>query len=103
GQRDPAFARSIGCPRRTQHNAMSIAQRHAGSHGRAQHSPRHRERDPTEKYNDAERHRDDHAAYHLGVTVKIPPSDRPWMAGLYISLAVAGGRTNTPGVVARAT
>src|SRR5439155_3841896 len=42
---------------------------------------------------------------HLGfaVTVKIPPSLRPLTPGLYISSACAGGRTNTPGVVARAT
>src|SRR5438094_278116 len=37
------------------------------------------------------------------VTVNTPPSLRPWTAGLYISSACAGGRTNTPGVVARAT
>ena len=32
-----------------------------------------------------------------------PPSLRPCTAGLYISSACAGGRTKTPGVVARAT
>jgi len=37
------------------------------------------------------------------VMVNTPPSLRPWTAGLYISSACAGGRTNTPGVVARAT
>ena len=34
--------------------------------------------------------------------VKTPPSVRPNTAGLYISSACAGGRTKTPGVVARA-
>lgn len=36
-------------------------------------------------------------------TVNTPPSLRPYTAGLYISSACAGGRMNTPGVVARAT
>ena len=36
-------------------------------------------------------------------TVKLPPSLRPYTAGLYISSACAGGRTKVPGVVARAT
>src|SRR5437867_7115078 len=39
----------------------------------------------------------------FGVTVKMPPSLRPLTPGLYISSACVGGRTNTPGVVARAT
>lgn len=40
--------------------------------------------------------------YRLASTVNRPPSLRPLTAGLYISSAYAGGRTNTPGVVARA-
>src|SRR4051812_38898896 len=39
----------------------------------------------------------------FGVTTNVPPSLRPFTAGLYISSACAGGRTNVPGVVARAT
>jgi hypothetical protein len=37
-----------------------------------------------------------------GVTMNVPPSLRPFTAGLYISSACAGGRMNVPGVVARA-
>jgi hypothetical protein len=36
------------------------------------------------------------------LTLNLPPSLRPWSAGLYISSANAGGRTNVPAVVARA-
>jgi len=43
----------------------------------------------------------DHGPF--AVTVKTPPSLRPFTPGLYISSACTGGRTNTPGVVARAT
>jgi hypothetical protein len=43
------------------------------------------------------------AAHGFAVTVNTPPSLRPFTAGLYISSACTGGRTNTPGVVARAT
>src|SRR5687767_14170388 len=39
----------------------------------------------------------------LAVTTNVPPSLRPFTAGLYISSAYAGGLTNVPCVVARAT
>jgi hypothetical protein len=40
---------------------------------------------------------------YLAVTTNLPPSLRPCTPGLYISSACAGGRTNVPRVVARAT
>ena len=39
--------------------------------------------------------------FHSTITLSVPP--RPKVSGWYISSAFAGGTTNTPGVVARAT
>ena len=77
---------------------------------RAPHVVGERRRDPrAERRGGAERdparEREPASARHgvFAVTVNTPPSLRPCTAGLYISSAYAGGRTNTPGVVARAT
>lgn len=72
--------------------------------------PRERQRNPRRHRRRHRQHRDARAPNQpapshgdLAFTVNTPPSVRPYTAGLYISSANTGGRTKTPGVVARAT
>jgi hypothetical protein len=121
GQRYPASERAISGARSPEWEATAVKQHEPGC-GRVKQVGRQGTFEPNadpgcSRADDG--HGDQRGAvegawpYHLlpagfgvaafGVTVKTPPSLSPNTAGLYISSAWAGGRMNTPGVVARAT
>src|SRR5882724_1605267 len=109
---EPALQRPVPRARGAQHQAVAVLEREARHSRRRRERPRQRERNPNAGPpqpcggDRATGNRQGPAASTHGfrsVTVKTPPSLRPCTAGLYISSACAGGRTNVPGVVARAT
>src|SRR6266487_6320972 len=99
-------------PRRAEHQPVAVGEREAELRRRGEETGRQRPGDPggqgeREARGQARAQREQPAApaahRDFTVTLNTPPSLRPWTAGLYISSACAGGRTKTPGVVARAT
>jgi len=118
GDRDPARTAAIGGARGAEHDAVAIGERERGLRDRSRECARERPRDERRDrecactrygngcHSDAPyRHGARHQCVPFvasGVTVNTPPSLRPLTDGLYISSACAGGRMNTPGVVARA-
>src|SRR5690349_12848009 len=112
GEGQPVHQGSVRSPRRPQLHSVAILEGQARNRRPGQQLLGQRPRDPRGECE--QRARGDAAAQSepafrsgghgaFAVTVKAPPSERPCTAGLYISSACAGGSTNTPGVVARAT
>ncbi len=110
-QGERAHQAPVRRPRRAEHQPVAVGEREARFRRRGEETGRQRPGDPgTEgerQARQARAQREQPAApvphRDFTVTLNTPPSLRPWTAGLYISSACAGGRTNTPGVVARAT
>src|SRR5712692_614258 len=111
-QRQPACQTAVRRARGPERQFVTVGERETRRRRRTNHSGGERPNDPGSQRERqasdqaaAEREQPARPASHrdLAVTLKTPPSLRPWTAGLYISSACAGGRTNTPGVVARAT
>src|SRR5690348_4204379 len=105
---DPVAPLPLRAPRGAQDQSIPVLEREAGDARRGGEARRQGPGHPQGKADprSPERRRaepPDPAPHGFAVTVKTPPSLRPCTAGLYISSACAGGRTNTPGVVARAT
>src|SRR5258705_11347294 len=108
---EAALQRAVPRARAAQHQAVAILEREARHARRRRERPRQREGNPKASPQPrggdrATGNRQSPSGSTHGfrsVTVKTPPSLRPCTAGLYISSACAGGRTNVPGVVARAT
>ena len=113
GERNPAGAAAVARARRAEDHSVSILDADPRRGIAAQDvrgngpddPPRRREGDGAAERaeRDEKPPRDPSHRGGRSVTVKVPPSLRPCTAGLYISSACAGGRTKTPGVVARAT
>ena len=111
-QREPACQAAVRRVRGPERQPVAVGKREARCRQRRDETGRERPNGPgtqRERQGDgqapAEREQPAAPVAHrdFTVTVNTPPSLRPWTAGLYISSACAGGRTNTPGVVARAT
>ena len=111
-QREPACQAAVRCVRGPERQPVAVGKREARCRQRGDETGRQRPNGPgTQRERQgrgqapAEREQPAAPVAHRDFTVMVntPPSLRPWTAGLYISSACAGGRTNTPGVVARAT
>ena len=109
-QGDPLLQRAIAGAGGAERGAAPIQEPERGRDRLIEERPRQRQRQPPGDRRGQRQRRTGTAQHHasashgdLAFTVNTPPSVRPYTAGLYISSAKAGGRTKTPGVVARAT
>src|ERR1051325_10234650 len=110
GERDPLLEQSLGAPGGPEGHAGPVEHPERGGPRLAEQPPGKWQGHPRADPGNDRQGRRERGEKHpppghrpLAFTVKTPPSLRPYTAGLNISSAYAGGRTNTPGVVARAT